>query len=48
MDTGKDNKNLIKMKNQCCFDDIKKLATGEKADESQIEGILSFLDERYD
>jgi len=48
MDAGKDNKNLIKMKNQNCFNDIKKLATGEKADESQIEGILSFIDERFD
>jgi hypothetical protein len=48
MDKEKDNKNLIKMKNTSGFDDIKKLARGEKADESQIEGILSFIDERFD
>ena len=48
MDKEKDNKNFIKMKNYSCFDDIKMLARGEKADESQIEGILSFIDERFD
>ncbi len=48
MDKEMDNKNLIKMKVQSCFHDIKNLALGEKADESQIEGILSFIDERFD
>jgi hypothetical protein len=48
MKKGRDNRNSIKMKNPSCFEDIEKLARGEKADESQIEEILCFIDERFD
>lgn len=37
----------VKM-NHSCFPDIRKLAQGEPADETQIRGLLQFIDRRYD
>jgi hypothetical protein len=48
MDKEQENKILIKMSEKDFFDDIEKLARGEKVDESQIDEILNFVDERFD